>query len=85
MASRVLMEKHGIYVQDINYPTVPRGEEKLRIAPTPHHTDAMKEYFVNALVDVWDELGLKRDEQHIPAAACSRFAVEIPEAIVIRA
>ena len=54
----LLMEKHHIYVQDINYPTVVRGKEKLRIAPTPFHTPAMQEVFVSALVDVWHELGL---------------------------
>lgn len=53
-----LMEKHGIYVQDINYPTVARGEEKLRIAPTPFHGPEMQEEFVSAIVDVWRELGL---------------------------
>lgn len=72
-ASMLLMEKHGIYVQDINYPTVPRGEEKLRIAPTPHHTDQMKIKFVNALIDVWNELGLEFMEQPVPQPACSRL------------
>lgn len=52
------MEKHQIYVQDINYPTVARGEEKLRIAPTPFHTPDMHEEFVGALIDTWVELGL---------------------------
>ena len=48
-----MMEKHGIYIQPINYPTVPRGEELLRIAPTPHHTIDMMNYFVNAAISVW--------------------------------
>lgn len=55
----LLMEKHRMYVQDINSPTVVRGKEKLRIAPTPFHTPAMQEEFVEAVVDVWQELGLK--------------------------
>jgi hypothetical protein len=57
-ASMLLMEKHRIYVQDINYPTVVRGKEKLRIAPTPFHTPEMQEKFVASVVDVWQELGL---------------------------
>ena len=52
-----LMSKHGIYVQAINYPTVPRGEELLRVAPTPHHTETMMNQFVNAALSVWIENG----------------------------
>lgn len=40
------MGRHNIYVQAINYPTVPRGEELLRIAPTPHHSPQMMAYFL---------------------------------------
>lgn len=53
-----LLEKHNIYVQAINYPTVARGEELLRLAPSPHHTPDMMEYFVGKLVEVWHEAGL---------------------------
>ncbi|XP_068951670.1 5-aminolevulinate synthase, non-specific, mitochondrial isoform X1 [Petaurus breviceps papuanus] len=53
-----LMSKHNIYVQAINYPTVPRGEELLRIAPTPHHTPQMMNYFLENLLDTWKFVGL---------------------------
>lgn len=53
-----LMSRHNIYVQAINYPTVPRGEELLRIAPTPHHTPQMMDYFVGSLLAAWKRVGL---------------------------
>jgi 5-aminolevulinate synthase len=54
-----LMTKHGIYIQPINYPTVPRGQELLRVAPTPHHNVEMMDYFVNAVLQVWFDNGLE--------------------------
>ncbi|XP_034388742.1 5-aminolevulinate synthase, nonspecific, mitochondrial [Cyclopterus lumpus] len=56
--SDLMMSRHNIYVQAINYPTVARGEELLRIAPTPHHTPEMMKYFVEKLVHTWKEVGL---------------------------
>lgn len=54
-----LMTRHNIYVQAINYPTVPRGEELLRIAPTPHHTPQMMNFFLEKLLLTWKRVGLE--------------------------
>ncbi|XP_025228226.1 LOW QUALITY PROTEIN: 5-aminolevulinate synthase, erythroid-specific, mitochondrial [Theropithecus gelada] len=65
----LLLSKHGIYVQAINYPTVPRGEELLRLAPSPHHSPQMMEDCVEKLLLAWTEVGMPL--QDVSVAACN--------------
>eukprot|EP00510_Aplanochytrium_minuta_P004435 CAMPEP_0184025474 /NCGR_PEP_ID=MMETSP0954-20121128/12830_1 /TAXON_ID=627963 /ORGANISM="Aplanochytrium sp, Strain PBS07" /LENGTH=562 /DNA_ID=CAMNT_0026309261 /DNA_START=146 /DNA_END=1834 /DNA_ORIENTATION=- len=61
MVTDKLMKEHSIYVQPINYPTVPKGTERLRVTPSPVHTPEMMDSLLQSLDQIWDELDLPRE------------------------
>ncbi len=64
-----LMQRHGIYIQPINYPTVPKGAERLRIMPSPYHGDDLMDALVGALDETWVALGIARAPRGADALA----------------
>ncbi|MFC6490236.1 5-aminolevulinate synthase [Nitratireductor sp. GCM10026969] len=77
MATDRLLEKHGIYIQPINYPTVPRGTERLRITPTPFHGDALIEGLRDSLVETWEALGIGFGSRETTPAATSERVIPL--------
>jgi 5-aminolevulinate synthase len=71
-ASDLLLDRHGVYIQPINYPTVPRGSERLRITPTPPHDVRLIGQLADAMVSVWQELDLPLGGDYQPVEQPAR-------------
>ncbi|KAK9475775.1 pyridoxal phosphate-dependent transferase [Lipomyces japonicus] len=82
VASDMLLERFNIYVQAINYPTVPVGEERLRVTPTPGHGPELADNLVSALETVWNELGIKRVQDWQATGGLAGVGVKNAEPVV---
>jgi len=80
-ASDSLLEDHGIYVQAINYPTVPVGQERLRITPTPGHDGQFQVKLIEALESVWNELNIPRTSDWAAKGGLIGVGVANPEVV----
>ncbi|KAG1447873.1 hypothetical protein G6F56_009118 [Rhizopus delemar] len=79
LASDELLSEHDIYVQSINYPTVPVGEERLRITPTPGHNEHMINELVHSLEKIWDRYDFKRVNDWTSQGGCA--GVGLPDSV----
>jgi len=70
---RPVAERIRHFIQPINYPTVPKGTERLRITPTPWHDDTLIDQLAQALADVWCRLALPLGDQQLAAEALQRL------------
>ena len=81
IASDTLLTEHGIYVQAINYPTVARGEERLRFTVTPRHTVEQMDHLVSAVDQVFTQLKIKRLQDWKAEGGRAGVGMDRPEAV----